>query len=510
MSELQFIEEINKAYDFKGPSVYLGGAQLNGKVLAEAEVKIPLKMMNRHGLIAGATGTGKTKSLQILAEQISAEGVCSLLIDIKGDLSGIAMPGEPSSGLEARMNTLNKEWFASGNFVEFLSISGNTGTQMRATVSEFGPVLFSKILGLNETQESVLAMIFKFCDDEGLLLIDLVDLKRVIQFISAEGKDLISKEFGNFSPASSGTILRKIIELEQQGASVFFGERSFDVQDLVRHDKNGRGVISILRVQDIQQYPKFFSTFLLQILSEVYHSFPEVGDLDKPKLVLFFDEAHLLFNEANKALLQQIETAVKLIRSKGIGLFFCTQNPVDIPEEVLAQLGLKIQHALRAFTAKDRKAINLAAQNYPESKYYEVADHITQLGIGEAFITSLDEKGIPTPLVHTVLRAPQSRMGLLLEEELKNIVSQSAIAEYYNELIDRESAAEILNKKFEMIPDEMQQKGEQENRNLHGPLKKILDSTMARQVARTVFRELTRGLMGSLGLNKRRSGKSWF
>lgn len=510
MSELQFIGEVKNAYDFKGPSVYLGGAQLNGKVLAEAEVKIPLKMLNRHGLIAGATGTGKTKSLQILAEQISAEGVCSLLIDIKGDLSGIAMPGETSSVLEARMKSLNREWQASGNFVEFLSISGNTGTQMRATVSEFGPVLFSKILGLNDTQESVLSMIFKFCDDEGLLLLDLDDLKRVIQFISAEGKELITKEFGNFSPASSGTILRRIIELEQQEASVFFGERSFDVQDLVRHDKNGRGVISILRVQDIQQHPKFFSTFLLQILSEVYHSLAEVGDLDKPKLVLFFDEAHLLFNEANKALLEQIETAVKLIRSKGIGLFFCTQNPVDIPEEVLAQLGLKIQHALRAFTAKDRKAINLAAQNYPESIYYDVAQQITQLGIGEAFITCLNEKGVPCPLVHTVLRAPQSRMGLLQEDELKGIVSQSEIAEYYNQLIDRESAAELLNRKYQSDPEDTRRTAEQKSKKMNDPLKKILDSTMARQVARTVFRELTRGLLGSLGLNKKASGRSWF
>jgi uncharacterized protein len=508
----KFIEELHSAYQFKGPGLVLGAGMLGSELVKDVQVCLPLKMMNRHGLIAGATGTGKTKSLQVIAEQLSAQGVSTVLIDIKGDLSGIAMPGTMNARIDERQKSIGIDWNPAENFIEFLTISENTGTRLRATVSEFGPVLLSKILGLNATQESVVSMIFKFCDDNGLLLLDLDDLKSVIQFISNEGKEVIEKEFGTFSGASTGTILRKIIELEQQGAGIFFGERSFEVEDLVRTDRQGRGVISILRVADIQDKPKFFSTFMLQMLAEIYSKFPEVGDLDKPKLVFFLDEAHLLFDEASQALLDQLETVIKLIRSKGIGLIFITQNPVDIPDTVLAQLGMKVQHALRAFTAKDRKAIKLAAENYPETKYYEVSQRITELGIGEAFVTGLNEKGIPTPLVHTMMRAPESRMDVLTQDELEQLAKKSEIARYYNEVINRESAAEILKKKYEEAESEEESSSPPPKQG-KSTLEKVFDSTVSRQVGRTVARELTRGLLGMFGIKTtttRRRKSSWF
>jgi DNA helicase HerA-like ATPase len=505
----KFAAQLTEAYQFKGPSIQLGAAMLDKELIPQVKVSLPLKMMNRHGLIAGATGTGKTKSLQVFAEQLSAQGVSCVLLDIKGDLSGIAMPGSMNPKIDERQKAIQMDWNPRENFVEFLTISGKEGAKLRATVSEFGPVLLSKILGLNDTQESVVAMIFKFCDDNGLLLLDLEDLKRVIQFINEEGKDEIEKEFGTFSTTSTGTILRKIIELEQQGATIFFGERSFEMDDLVRVDKKGRGVISILRVADIQDKPKFFSTFMLQMLAEIYSKFPEVGDLDKPKLMFFIDEAHLLFEEANSALLNQLDTVIKLIRSKGIGLIFITQNPIDIPDSVLAQLGMKIQHALRAFTAKDRKAIKMAAENYPETAFYEVSQLITELGIGEAFVTGLNEKGIPTPLVHTMMRAPESRMDILTDNELSSIVSKSEIAAYYNEIINRESASEILKRKIEDAKEDGPPV--QEKKEGKSTLQKIFDSTVTRQVGRTVARELTRGLLGMFGIKTTaRRTKSWF
>ncbi|MBP8725927.1 MAG: DUF853 family protein [Saprospiraceae bacterium] len=513
MSTAGFIEQMSGAYTFQGPSVYLGAGMVQGQVTPEVEVRIPLKTLNRHGLIAGATGTGKTKTLQVLAEQLSVQGVPCLVLDIKGDLSGIARPAEPHPKVADRMKLLGKEWLMEGNPVELLTISDQPGTRLRATVSEFGPVLFSKILGLNDTQQGVLSMLFKFCDDRGLLLLDLEDLKKVIQYVSGEGKQELEAEFGAFSTVSSGTILRKLIELEQQGAGAFFGERSFEVEDLIRYDKKGRGIISILRATDIQDKPKFYSSFLLQILAEVYQRFPEVGDAEKPKLVLFFDEAHLLFEEATKVLLDQIKTVVKLIRSKGVGIFFITQNPIDIPEEVLAQLGMKVQHALRAFTAKDRKAIKQAAENYPETDFYQVDQLITSLGIGEAFFTALNEKGIPTPLVHVMLRAPQSRMDILTESELREIADHSEIAAFYNKTMDRESAAEILTEKIAQA-EEDQDAGRSgpPSRKEKGALEKMMDSTVTRQVGRTVARELTRGLLGMFGIKTttRRRKTGWF
>ncbi|HMP29026.1 MAG TPA: DUF853 family protein, partial [Saprospiraceae bacterium] len=357
MSQQQFIDDIANGYKFQGESMILGSAKYKDEVVKESFIRVPLKTLNRHGLIAGATGTGKTKTLQIVAEQMSACGIPSLVMDIKGDLSGIAVAAADNPKLHERHAKIGIPFIPSNSPVEFLSLSGEKGIRLRATVSEFGPVLFSKILDLNDTQSGVISLIFKWCDDQKLPLLDLDDVKKVLQYISNEGKTALKEEYGTISSVTVGTIMRKIIELEQQGGSVFFGELSFDPADLVRTDYSGKGIISVLRVTDIQDKPKLFSTFMLQLLAEIYATFPEVGDLEKPKLCLFIDEAHLVFSEASKVLLDQIETIVRLIRSKGVGVYFCTQGPDDIPDKVLAQLGLKIQHALRAFTAKDRKAI---------------------------------------------------------------------------------------------------------------------------------------------------------
>ena len=328
-------------------------------------------------------------------------------------------------------------------------MSEQEGVKLRATVSEFGPVLLSRILDLTVTQEGIVAVVFKYCDDHKLPLLDLKDFKKVLQYATGEGKAEFTKNYGRISTSSTGTILRKIIELEQQGAELFFGEKSFEVDDLTRIDENGRGYINIIRLTDIQDRPKLFSTFMLSLLAEIYGTFPEQGDSERPELIMFIDEAHLIFNEASKALLEQIESIVKLIRSKGIGLYFVTQNPTDVPDAVLSQLGLKVQHALRAFTAKDRKAIKLTAENYPDSEYYDTKDVLTALGIGEALVSALDEKGRPTPLAATLLRAPMSRMDVLTEQELKTLISKSNLVRKYGETIDRESAYEILNEKIE-------------------------------------------------------------
>ena len=449
-----FTALINEGYSFKGDSIVIGSAMLDGETIGDAHVRIPLKTMNRHGLIAGATGTGKTKTLQVISEQLSDKGVPVLLMDVKGDLSGVAMPGEEKPFILERHSRINLPYEVKGYPVELMSISQQDGVRLRATVSEFGPVLLSRILGLNDTQEGVVSVIFKYCDDNQLALLDLKDLKKVIQYVTEEGKAEIEKNYGKISTATTGIIMRKIIELEQQGADLFFGELSFDIHDLLRKDKYGNGYINIIRLTDIQDRPKLFSTFMLSLLAEVYSQMPEKGDMDKPELVIFIDEAHLIFDQAGKELLNQIETIVKLIRSKGIGIFFVTQNPTDVPEDVLSQLGLKVQHALRAFTAIDRKAIKLTAENYPLSEYYKTDEIITNLGIGEALVTTLNEKGIPTPLAATMLRAPASRMDILNPSEISLINSASALVSKYSQNIDRESAYEILEKKVSLMEKE--------------------------------------------------------
>ena len=455
-----FLAHIEKGYATKGDYITMGAGMVDGETVTNAFVKIPLKTLNRHGLIAGATGTGKTKTLQVIAENLSNKGIPVLLMDLKGDLSGIAQPSPGHPKIDERHEKIGLPFEASGFPVEILTLSEQDGVRLRATVSEFGPVLLSRILDLTVTQEGIVAVVFKYCDDNKLPLLDLKDFKKVLQYATGEGKKEFQSEYGRISTSSTGTILRKIIELEQQGAELFFGEKSFEVDDLVRIDENGRGFINIIRLTDIQDRPKLFSTFMLSLLAEIYGTFPEQGDSDRPELILFIDEAHLIFKEASKALLDQIESIVKLIRSKGIGLYFVTQNPTDVPDDVLAQLGLKVQHALRAFTAKDRKAIKLTAENYPDSEFYDTKEVLTSLGIGEALISALDEKGRPTPLAATLLRAPMSRMDVLTSSELDEVIGKSKLVKKYNEDIDRESAYEVLNEKIAKAEKEAEKEKE--------------------------------------------------
>ncbi|MCC6583845.1 MAG: DUF853 family protein [Chitinophagales bacterium] len=506
----QFVQTIQQGYTFSGPSIIVGGAMLDAKSVSNAQIKIPLKTLNRHGLIAGATGTGKTKTIQTLSEKLSENGVSVLMMDIKGDFSGIAEPGVSNQKITDRVTAIGNTWNPKAYPVELMSISSQDGVRLRATVTEFGPVLISKILDLNDTQEGVVAMVFKFCDDQNLGLVDLPDFKKVLQFLTNEGKDTFEKEYGAVSPATVGTILRKVVELEQQGADLFFGETSFNVNDLLRKDENGYGYINIVRLTDIQDKPKLFSTFMLSLLAEVYAKFPERGDVEQPELIIFLDEAHLIFDSATKALKDQLESIIKLIRSKGVGIFFCTQNPNDIPESILAQLGLKVQHALRAFTAKDRQAIKLVAQNYPETAFYQVEDLITQLGIGEAFVTALNEKGIPTPLVHSMMTPPQSRMDILNEEEMKTLIQKSNLYRKYKDTIDPESAFEILSAKMEQLQQQeaeaLQAKAEAKaakvtskpGRVEKSTFEKVINSSVTKQIARTATTTITRGLLGAL------------
>lgn len=509
-----FVEMINEAFTFKGPQIALGGAMLDGENLTGTIVKLPLRTLNRHGLIAGATGTGKTKSLQVLAEQLSAQSVPVLLMDVKGDLSGIAKASDGHPKIDERHALIGLPFKADNSPIEFLTLSDEKGARLRATVTEFGPVLFSKILNLNETQQGIISLVFKYCDDQGLPLLDLKDIKKTLQWLTDEGKEEIEAEYGRISTASMGTIMRKIVELEQQGAEKFFGERSFDVNDLVRISEEGKGIISIVRLTDIQDKPNLFSTFMLQMLAEIYATFPEEGDIDQPKLVIFIDEAHLVFKEASKALLDQIESIIKLIRSKGVSIIFVTQNPADIPNEVLGQLGMKIQHALRAFTASDRKAIKLAAQNFPLSEYYEVDNMLTELGIGEALVSVLNEKGIPTPLVHTMMRAPQSRMDILSPSEINYVIRSSYLVPRYNDDIDRDSAYELLSDKIKDAQDQehqekmrAQQEKASKTRSSSRTRKTVIEKTWdntTRQLGRTLAQELTRGILGVLGVKMRR------
>ena len=501
----KLLETVQTGYSFKGEHVKIGRAMFNGEVVPGADVFLPLKTLNRHGLIAGATGTGKTKTLQMISECLSDNSIPVLLMDIKGDLSGIAAAGSANDKINARYQQLGMEYKPTAYPVDLMTLSNEKGIRMRATVTEFGPVLLSKILGLNDVQGGLVALIFKYCDDNQMPLLDLKDFIKVLQYIGDEGKQEIEKTYGKISTTSTGTILRKVVELQQQGADRFFGERSFDVEDLLRIGSDGRGMVHVLRVTDMQDRPKLFSTFMLQLLAELYATCPEEGDLDKPKLVMFIDEAHLIFNEASQALLQQLETVIKLIRSKGIGIFFCTQNPQDIPAAILSQLGLKVQHALRAFTAADRKTIKQAAENFPVSDFYKTDELLTQLGIGEALVTLLNEKGIPTPLVHTMLCAPRSRMDVLTDTEIDQLVAGSKLAAKYAKEIDSDSAYEILTRKLEEAaaaappPEEKPAAGA--GRTTKEP--SFFDNPVVKQVGRTAASVITRSLLGALGLTGR-------
>jgi len=506
----KFIEELNSRYQPKGEYIVLGKGMLDGEVITEVDVTVPLKTVNRHGLIAGATGTGKTKTLQVFVEQLSHKGIPTLVMDIKGDLSGIAVEGEQNDKINERYAKTQLPYQPQSFPVELMTISAEKGLKLRATITEFGPVLLSKILGLNETQASIMSIVFKYADDKALPLIDLDDLKKVLQYVTdnAVGKKELADNYGSISPASLGAILRSIVAMEQQGATNFFGEPSFDVEDLLQ-TRGGKGVVNVLRVADIQNQPQLFSTFMLSLFAEIYMTFPEEGDSGKPKLVLFIDEAHLIFNEASKALLSQIETMVKLIRSKGVGIYFITQIPGDVPENVLSQLGLKIQHALRGFTAKDRKEIDKAVENYPITEYYDAANLIQNLGIGEAFVTALDEKGIPTPLVHTYLISPESRMDVLTSEEIDDLVNSSDLVKKYTNEVDKESAYEILAKRMEQAA-EVEKEVAQEKSTARQPkeepgmFEQVMKSRAGRTFTTTLAREGAKFVLGMFGLKMRR------
>ena len=439
------LETVRAGYTFEGPALELGALMLDATTLAEASVRIPLRMLNRHGLVAGATGTGKTKTLQLLAEQLSANGVPVFAADIKGDLSGLATPGESSDRVVERASSVGQSWQAKGFPVEYFAIGGQgTGHPLRATISSFGPTLLAKVLGLNDTQESSLGLVFHYADQAGLPLLDLADLRAVVHhLVSDEGKPEL-KALGGLSSATAGVILRELVGFAAQGADAFFGEPEFETSELLRVAEDGRGVISLVELPNLQDRPAVFSTFLMWLLADLFHDLPEVGDPDKPSLVFFFDEAHLLFDDASEDFLDAITRTVRLIRSKGVGVFFVTQSPTDVPDDVLGQLGSRVQHQLRAHTPNDAKALKATVNTYPNSGHDDLGEVITSLGIGEAVVTVMDERGAPTPVAWTRLRAPESLMGPADPQAMAATVSSSPLAGKYSTALDRESAREML------------------------------------------------------------------
>jgi uncharacterized protein len=429
-------------------AITLGAPIHEGTIHPEPLVRLPLGLLNRHGLIAGATGTGKTKTLQLVAEQLSAAGVPVFVADLKGDLSGLAAPGSPHPKIGERATATGQPWQPTGFPVEYLSLTGAKGAQLRATVSSFGPLLLAKVLGLNETQTSVLTLVFKYCDDQGLLLLDFSDLRRVLQYLSDEGAAEL-KDYGGMSKQTVGVLLREMVELEHQGAEAFFGEPEFDLDDLMQLDRDGRGIISCLELADVQDKPQLFSTFMMWMLARLFQDLPEVGDLPKPKLVFFLDEAHLLFEGASRAFLTQVEQVVRLIRSKGVGIFFVTQSPKDIPADILGQLGHRVQHALRAFTPDDEKALRAAARTFPKTPWYDVQALLTSVGTGEAVVTTLTRKGAPTPPVAAHMIAPSASMQPLEDGLFRTQLERSRQVQFYAKAVDRESAREVLAKRVE-------------------------------------------------------------
>jgi DNA helicase HerA-like ATPase len=440
-----FRDEMTTGYGFGEPALILGSPMLDGELDNDARVQVALSMMNRHGLIAGATGTGKTKTLQLLAGELSRAGVPVFVADIKGDVTGIARPGDATNPkVIERAASMAWTFEPAGHPVEFLSLSGKLGAQVRATVHSFGPLLLGKVLSLNETQTSILSLIFKYCDDNDLPLLDLKDLAATLKFLASdEGKPILA-DYGGMSPASVGVLLRSLVVLEQEGADTFFGEPEFEVGDLLRTTADGLGIISVLELRDVMDKPSLFSTFMLWMLAQLYETLPEVGDLPKPKLCFFFDEAHLLFDGASDALLSQIERTARLIRSKGVGVYFVTQAPTDVPSSILAQLGNRVQHALRAFTPDDADALRKTARTFPTTTHYDVEKTITSLGTGEALITVLSPKGVPTPLAATRLLPPDSLMAALPDADLQARIAASSFSTKYGRTIDRESAYEMI------------------------------------------------------------------
>ena len=440
-----FHDAMTAGYGLTEPGLVIGSPMLGGELANDARVQVALSMLNRHGLIAGATGTGKTKTLQLMAGQLSKAGVPVFVADIKGDLTGLAAPGDATNPkVIERMESLEATFEASGHPVEFLSLTGKLGSQVRATIHSFGPLLLGKVLDLNETQTSILALVFKYCDDNDLPLLDLKDLETTLKFLSSdEGKPILA-DYGGMSSASVGVLLRSMIVLEQEGADIFFGEPEFEVEDLLRATPEGEGIISILELSDVMDKPRLFSTFMLWMLAQLYETLPEAGDLPKPKLCFFFDEAHLLFDDASEALMDQVERTARLIRSKGVGVYFVTQAPTDVPSPVLAQLGNRVQHALRAFTPDDADALRKTARTFPTTEFYDVEKTITSLGTGEALVTVLSPRGVPTPLAATRLLAPDSLMAPIDAVQFQGRIATSPFQAKYGATIDRESAHERI------------------------------------------------------------------
>lgn len=449
MSEdLSPAQQIAAGYATDGVALELGTVVVDAKADPTAKVRIPLAMMNRHGLIAGATGTGKTKTLQVIAEQLSAAGVPVVMADIKGDLSGLSTPGTTNDKVASRSADTGDDWIPSAAPVEFVSLgTEGIGVPIRATITSFGPILLSKVLGLNATQESVLGLIFHWADSRGLALLDLKDLRSVIaHLLSDEGKAEL-KGIGGVSAATAGVILRALTNLEAEGGDTFFGEPEIEPGDLLRVGGDGKGIVTLFELGDQAARPVLFSTFLMWILADLFQFLPEAGDIDKPKLVFIFDESHLLFSDSSKAFEEQVVQTVKLIRSKGVGVFFCSQQPTDIPNDVLSQLGARIQHALRAFTPDDQKALSKTVRTYPTTKTYDLEEALTSLGTGEAIVTVLSEKGAPTPVAWTMLRAPRSLMDTIGVDAIRSAAGASSLQAKYGQTIDRESAYEKLNAK---------------------------------------------------------------
>ncbi|WP_433519008.1 helicase HerA-like domain-containing protein [Nonomuraea sp. CA-143628] len=499
-----------KGYDFEGAALELGAlVREDGTADSAERIRIPLSMLNRHGLVAGATGTGKTKTLQLMAEQLAAQGVPVFLADIKGDLSGLASPGTASERVTRRAAEVGETWQPAACPVEFFSLGGlGDGIPIRGTMTAFGPTLLAKVLGLNETQESTLGLIFHFADKQGLPLLDLKDLIAVIRYLTTTPEALSG--IGGLSAATAGVILRALTNFEAQGAEAFFGEPEFDVRDLLQVTPDGHGVISVLELPAVQDRPQLFSTFLMWLLADLFHELPEVGDVDKPKLVFFFDEAHLLFDDASKAFLQSIAQTVRLIRSKGVGVFFVTQTPNDVPTDVLAQLGARVQHALRAFTPQDAKALKATVSTFPSSSY-DLERLLTEVGIGEAVVTVLSETGAPTPVAWTRLRAPQTLMGPSSPDVVQGVIAASPLQRKYGTAVDRQSAYEILSAKLAEPPKGPEAPREPERAREPEPkqsmLERVLESkefqSLARSAASSLGREITRSIFGTARRGRR-------
>ena len=502
-----FRDDMAAGYGFEVPTIRLGRPFATpDQIETSVEVGIPLGFLNRHGLIAGATGTGKTRTLQLMAEQASAAGCPVFAADMKGDLAGVGAAGAADDKLTARAVELADQWAPAACPVELMSLTGEGGVPLRATVTGFGPTLLSKVLSLNETQESSLSLVFRFCDEKGLALIDLEDLRAALAYLTGPGKAEL-KELGGISTSTAGVLLREVSQLEGEGGDVFFGEPALEVADLLRVAPDGRGTVSVLGLADVARRPALFSTFLMWVLAELFETLPEVGDPDKPKLVFFFDEAHLLFDGASKGFLESVTQTVRLIRSKGVGVFFITQLPTDIPGEVLSQLGHRVQHAVRAFTPKDARALKAAVETFPTTEHYpDLAETLSSLGVGEAAVTVLDARGVPTPVAATRLYPPASRMTPLMPEERAAIIAASPLRPRYAERIDRESAAELLEARVagdtakaeevrERAKPAPKRQAPPDDAGLAGQVEDILNSSMGKQVTR----EVVRGIFGMLG-----------